>query len=403
MKSNESRAARPATAATVLTLIFAAGAAQAATYVVDTTSDSAGLSACTAGANDCSLRGAINNANAGGTTSTIQFDAGFFASPRTIALASDLPAVTTTLAIDGPGSGLLTVDGQNAHRPFHVLSGADLTVTAMTMAHGASDKGAAVLNNGTLSVTRCLIADNTASVSGGGLYSSPGTTLTVRDSTFSGNFGNDNTGGAITVQGGNALVTGSLFYNNTASFSGGGIYSNGTVVVANSTFFGNAGQQGSALYDDVGHGMTVINSTVAGSIIPGDGSAVRVITDTMTIRNSIVANGSPGNDCTHFNGSVDIQDSLIGDGSCGVTTGVNGNLTGDPMLGGLSANGGPTLTLALLPGSPAIDAGDDALCGDPDSVAGVDQRGVTRPQGAHCDMGAFELSDVIFGNGFDGP
>ncbi len=54
------------------------------------------------------------------------------------------------------------------------------------------------------------------------------------------------------------------------------------------------------------------------------------------------------------------------------------------MLGALADNGGPTLTHALLPGSPALDAGNDAAC------SATDQRGVSRPQGAHCDIGAYE-------------
>ena len=68
----------------------------------------------------------------------------------------------------------------------------------------------------------------------------------------------------------------------------------------------------------------------------------------------------------------------------------------NPLLGPLANNGGPTQTFALLPGSPAIDAGNDAVCmaavGAPDyGAGGFDQRGVTRPHGSHCDIGAFEL------------
>jgi hypothetical protein len=62
----------------------------------------------------------------------------------------------------------------------------------------------------------------------------------------------------------------------------------------------------------------------------------------------------------------------------------NGGLTGDPKLGPLLDNGGRTFTQALLAGSPAIDKGSDALCKE------TDQRGAKRPQGTHCDIGAFE-------------
>ena len=66
-------------------------------------------------------------------------------------------------------------------------------------------------------------------------------------------------------------------------------------------------------------------------------------------------------------------------------------LTGDPLLGPLADNGGPTPTFALLLGSPAINAVDAATCADPATVNNLDQRGVTRPQGIACDIGAFEL------------
>lgn len=89
--------------------------------------------------------------------------------------------------------------------------------------------------------------------------------------------------------------------------------------------------------------------------------------------------------------------NLIGvtDGSSGFTNGVNGDLVGsssaplNPLLGPLANNGGPTPTMALLHGSPALDAGDDALLGPPYNLT-TDQRGFPRKSGAHVDIGAFE-------------
>jgi hypothetical protein len=79
-----------------------------------------------------------------------------------------------------------------------------------------------------------------------------------------------------------------------------------------------------------------------------------------------------------------------GTNACGLTNGVNGNIIGqDPKLGALADNGGSTQTFALLPGSPAIDKGDDATCAA-SPVNNLDQRGETRPKGPHCDIGAFE-------------
>lgn len=86
-----------------------------------------------------------------------------------------------------------------------------------------------------------------------------------------------------------------------------------------------------------------------------------------------------------------IEDAAI---SCDLTHGVNGNIVGvDPLLGRakLQDNGGPTQTIALLPGSPAINAGDPEVCANP-PVNGVDQRGYARPGTGHtqCSIGAYE-------------
>ena len=106
----------------------------------------------------------------------------------------------------------------------------------------------------------------------------------------------------------------------------------------------------------------------------------------VTIQNSIVAgNGLYG--CQVEGGANAVLTSLgnnvFGDDSCGAAAG-DQTFT-DPVLGPLADNGGPTLTHALLAGSPAIDAADAASC------SATDQRGVARPQGAGCDVGAFEL------------
>jgi hypothetical protein len=100
---------------------------------------------------------------------------------------------------------------------------------------------------------------------------------------------------------------------------------------------------------------------------------------------TIVADNTGPSECMEvFSGYVSLGNNIAGDDTCGLTQptdhpGVN------PRLGPLADNGGPTATLALPPRSPAIDAGNDATC------PSADQRGVPRPQGPHCDIGAFEL------------
>jgi hypothetical protein len=102
------------------------------------------------------------------------------------------------------------------------------------------------------------------------------------------------------------------------------------------------------------------------------------------VTGTIVASGTGGRDCAGTLGE-DQGYNLDGDDSCGFTRATDITNT-DPLLGPLANNGGPTQTMALLPGSPAIDKGGTAANG----CLATDQRGVTRPQGPACDIGAFE-------------
>ena len=101
----------------------------------------------------------------------------------------------------------------------------------------------------------------------------------------------------------------------------------------------------------------------------------------MTLKNTIVANSPTGNNCygtiTDGGGNLSYPDTTC--------PGINS----DPKLGPLQNNLGPTETMALLPGSSALDAADDAICAAP-PINNLDQRGITRPQGPHCDIGAYE-------------
>ena len=143
----------------------------------------------------------------------------------------------------------------------------------------------------------------------------------------------------------------------------------------NSTITGNVGGAAGGILDDVA--PTIVGSTVAGN----SGSTGNVAGDA-TLTNSILANGGAEGDCS---GTIDATNSLIDDTTDCTITGT-GNVTDQPAkLGALKANGGPTETMALLGGSPARDAGDLATCPT------TDQRGVHRPQGAGCDIGAYEV------------
>ena len=182
------------------------------TLIVDTTSD-ANLTACTAAANDCSLRGAINAANSAGGSNIIAFDGTVFFFGGSITLGSDLPAITSTLTIAGPGATLVTVNGAGSYRPFTVNGGGNLTLNGLTISGGYANNstGGAVNNNGTLTVTNSVITNNSSagfSSYGGGISNNG--TLTVSSSTFSGNIAQDNPGGALASSGGTVTVTDSI-------------------------------------------------------------------------------------------------------------------------------------------------------------------------------------------------
>jgi hypothetical protein len=378
----------------------------------------------------------------GSFNGTVTFNCGG-ATTITITSAKTISAATT---IDGGGA--ITISGGNTVAVFIVNSGVTFTVQNLTIANGNDvNYGSGIDNNGTttatnctfsgntggdggaiyngqsLSVTGCTFSGNTATILGGALYNDG--TLSLATSTFTGNtaegggnggaldneFMADITGctfsGNSTAAGGNGggiynnstmTVTGSTFSGNTAAAggNGGGVYNNSTLTASNCTFNGNTAAvngDGGGLYDN--STLTIINCTVSGNTAGGSGGGV--FENFTTITNTIVADNSGGN-CSSpvTDGGHNIDDGttcgFTGTG-CVTTTGTsfcNTNPDLDPA--GLADNGGPTETIALSGGSPAIDHGDPSVCAAP-PVNGVDQRGIVRPEppGGICDIGAFEV------------
>ena len=220
----------------------------------------------------------------------------------------------------------------------------------------------------------------------GGIYTDG--KLTVANSTFSGNSAQN--GGAIFIRSGMVDISSSTFLDNSASNAGGGILNwTGSMKVTNSTFSGNSANQGGGIYNDVSS-LTLKNSTFSGnSATTGSGL---YNAGSLDFFNNLLANASSGEDCFNEDGAgvISTNDRNLVEfnaatpNNCGTPT-----LISDPKLGPLDDNGGLTRTLALLPGSPAINAGDDTSC------VATDQRGVTRPQGVHCDMGAYEANGSL--------
>lgn len=286
---------------------------------------------------------------------------------------------------------------------------ADLTLTRCEFANNSSvDYGGAVVHVGeSLSISDSMFVNN----DGRALYldGAWGITQKITGSLFKGN-STDGSGGAIYLDGGilevadstfdsksatsggaildnlRMIVAHSTFVNNTATSWGGAIDTQGGEVITNSTFFGNTAEKGGAISGE-DENLTVINSTFANNSAAIGGTFYDT-GDWTNLTNTLIANSSLGQNCVWNSPSrlIDGGHNLDSDGSCGVGPATDPKL--DPA--GLKDNGGPTQTIALQTDSPAIDAGDDAVCAA-DPVNGLDQRGVTRPQGAHCDIGAFEL------------
>lgn len=207
--------------------------------------------------------------------------------------------------------------------------------------------------------------------------------MNITDSTISGNSTNTTGGGVYTD--GLFAITGSTLSGNTG-WDGAGICIVGSGTITNSTISGNSNNGVNGRGGGIGCSgvVTLLNSTVAGNNSQF-GGGIGLTNGTLIIGNSIVSNNSI--DCGLGGGMIVTSNghNIERQDTCGLADATD-QVGIDPLLGSLSDNGGPTQThaLSLNPPSPAIDAGDDTTC------PATDQRGVSRPQAAHCDIGAYE-------------
>jgi hypothetical protein len=239
----------------------------------------------------------------------------------------------------------------------------------MTLRNGHATHGGGIANGGILTLNNSAVTGNRADAQGGGILNYG--TLKINRSTISGN----------------ATPTYSCLY---CFYYGGGIFnSNGaTTIINNSTISGNSAGLGGAIWSGPGT-LRMSNITVAANSAIGAGGILVGGTTTL-LQNSIVAKNSGGN-CSPEVTSKGYN--LSSDGSC--TFHNTGDLNNtNPLLGPLQNNGGPTQTMALPSGSPAIDAGNPSGCTNSNHVLlKTDQRGYPRPNTEDtggCDMGAFE-------------
>ncbi|MEO6028573.1 MAG: right-handed parallel beta-helix repeat-containing protein, partial [Candidatus Binatia bacterium] len=345
---------------------------------------------------------------------------------------------TKPTTIVGAGAETTIIDGGLTNRLAYLDLDSEVEISGVTLQRGtvvgSFANGAAIWNDGTLTLRNAIVRANVAEASGGGIFSNG--PLSVFASRFEANLGRE--GGALRVHGPSTFVDshftdnaggvgGALFlYRSTIPGSApvpvaitgclvdgnqsglGAISSTGAnVVVTNTTISGNRGVQGAT---GLGAGIRVDSGTMAlrnVTITDNEGvygGGISILSGTVSLRNAILA----GNRAT-AGGATDClappESPLLSEGhnllenpaGCSIAGDTTGNLIGQPaLLGALAANGGPTLTHAPGPGSPALDAGSAAPPGSGGTAcAATDQRGVLRPEGTRCDIGALEKPPAL--------
>ena len=249
--------------------------------------------------------------------------------------------------IDGSGlSPQVTIDGAyQAHLEFSIDT--DVTLSDLTITRGYRG---GIISGGSLTIINSTLKNNLSTQSGGAIRNSG--TLILKNSTITQN--QADTGGGIAIEGNqNSQIINSTIFGNLAT-NGGGISIAGNAVVNtyNTTFAENFAD----------HGAEVM--------APNTQSYLSAI-------NTIFACARENTDCYQYAGNIGMTNSLLGVGTLY-----------DYGLTALAGYGGPTQTMALLPDSPLIDAGNNVSC------TATDQRGVTRPKGSYCDIGAYEYYET---------
>jgi len=428
----------------------------AKTFYVNTTADTidadindGGNCADTNG--NCSLRAAIMQANALGGTHTIVLQQAVTYTLSLDTTAGDEDSATeddldilANITIEGNGStverdpnlncNLDASADQGEFRIFEVAPQAYLRIVDLTIQNGCADgsqppdsTGGGIYNQGSLIVENSTITDNYAYDYGGGIENDQGSILQVLTSTIDSNTADY--GGGIDVFEATVTIENSTLSYNSVTTDGGAIENEGGhITIQNSSLIYNAADRDGGAIDNINSTtnntgiLTILNSTIAentadaDSDASGTGGAINLFEGSATVSFCTVAyNSAPGLDIsgslTIKNSIVALNDSLYLE-NCSVTdtlTAQGTNFDDDGTcenfiqssalnLQSLANNGGPTQTIALGSGSDAVDAVLD--CTDVSgSVVSKDQRGVSRPQGKHCDAGAYEVEYASSGSG----
>lgn len=417
---------------------------------------------CATAAGLCTLRAAIQEANATPAADTVSVPPGTYLLTLTgrgedFATAGDLD-IRQPLSILGAGAANTVIDGNGADRIFHVIGpislqlsgltlrngnvprpadisadggggaiyvvgggsltlnnvvasantatsgaiaiddGGSLTVTGSTISGNTTSFGGGIFSNGRDTVTNTTLSGNTASSSGGAIYQRLGS-VSVVNSTISGNAASSSAvggGGLLVAAGASATIAASLLNANSANNNGGAIHSRGSLSLANATLSGNTARgSGGGIYAG-GGSATLSNATLAANSADVQGGAVVSAGSSITVRNTILSTSAASGNC---GGQITSLGYNLDSGQTCSLNGPGDLVSVNPQLGSLQNNGGTTMTHALLPGSPAIDAGNQSPPGSGGTVCeATDQRGQRRPTDgngdgvARCDIGAFEAA-----------
>jgi predicted outer membrane repeat protein len=298
---------------------------------------------------------------------------GLFAASSAVITASTFQSNTANR--DGGGlfavsSAVITAStfqSNTANRDGGGLWANSAVISASTFVSNTANRDGGGLWTGNAAVTASTFQSNAAEEAGGGLFAASSAVITA--STFQSNAANTFGGG---LWAGNAAVTASTFLSNSASSHGGAIRANGPLTVTNSTLHANTALTGSA----IGNASASQPTRLAFSTLSANAPrALATSGGDLVIQASIAQDSIPV--CAGSGARVLAGWNFLADNSCGAPYDHR-----DPLLGPLADNGGPTLTRALLVGSPAIDQAS--------SCPATDQRGVSRPVGVACDVGAYE-------------
>jgi CSLREA domain-containing protein len=381
---------------------------RAETYTVNSTADGGG--SCIAGSQTCTLRAAIQAANAS-SPGTVVVPAGTYllSQPTTCAIRTNgdstiRPAsivalcITGNVTVQGSGAGSTIIDAQQLDRVLVVTADGTAWINGVTLQNGSMNAGSsptggnggggAINNQGSLALSSCSLLTNTSLLDGGAIWSAGA--LTVTGCTVSNNTAlfNQSGGGGIFAAYGTANIAYSTIHANASEAIGGGVATHAAAAsIVASTLDSNLSAQGGGVYVDTQGSMNLTNVTISGNTAGNAGGGVNspgtltannvtiAFNNSQNVVGGVIVGGSVtfgnslvwGNTATNLIADVDcLGDPIVSRGYnlipastwCSLTGDQTGNLIGvDPMLSALQNNGGSTSTIAFAATSPLLDGG----------------------------------------------